>query len=153
MTHARKFKIVDIETNEILAWSPLGREEKIGANGATSLTGLPAKIVHFREGTAIVWRDGTTWRALRSPGLPWNKIYRGEFSEKMKKHLAPQTQWGETPKIEALKTELAELEKRHDYVWRMAGPYPSECDYSALRTMEDRAAEIRAEIKKLETVQ
>lgn len=87
MTHTKNFKIIDAETNEILSWKPLGREEKIGVNGATSLTGQSANIVHFREGTAIVWRDGQTWFALREPGLPWNKIFHGEFSGKMEKYI------------------------------------------------------------------
>lgn len=52
--------------------------------------------------------------------------------------------------VAALRAELAELEKRRDYVWRAAGPYPSECDFSALRTMEERAAEIRASIQEIE---
>ncbi len=87
MTHTRKYTIIDVETNEILNWRPLGREEKIGENGATSLTGKPANIVHFREGSAIVWRDGQKWFALRAPGAPWNKIFHGEISEKMGKYI------------------------------------------------------------------
>lgn len=87
MTNARKYQIVDVETGETLIWKPSGLEEKIGVNGATTHTGLPAHVVHFREGTAIVWRDDSTWYALHSPGLPWNKVFHGGFSEKMKKFL------------------------------------------------------------------
>ena len=34
MTYAQKFEIIDVETNEVLNWKPLGREEKIGVSGA-----------------------------------------------------------------------------------------------------------------------
>lgn len=84
MTYAQKFEIIDVETNEVLNWKPLGREEKIGVSGAKALTGQPANVVHFREGTAIVWRDGQKWFAPRFPEIAWNRVPHGEFSEKMK---------------------------------------------------------------------
>ena len=91
MTHARKYTIIDVETGELLNWLPTGYEECIGKYGAAALTGEIANLVHFREGSAIVWRDNNkhngVWRALRRPDISFSQVARGEFSDKMRQFI------------------------------------------------------------------